>query len=203
MGRKRTPGLYKRGDCWHIDKKVFGERLCESTGTSDLEEAEKYLARCIETLRQKIVYGVRPKRTFRQAATKFLLENQHKRSIRNDARQLKLLDNYIGELPLVSVHIGTLRSFITARQQQGVKQRTINSALQVTRRILNLAASEWLDESGLTWLEHAPKIKLLSQDDARIAYPLDWEEQARLFRELPAHLERMALFAVNTGVSRA
>jgi integrase len=29
---------------------------------------------------------------------------------------------------------------------------------------------------------------------------LEWQEQARLFAELPAHLERMALFDVNTGL---
>ena len=61
MGRKRTPGLQKIGDIWHIDKNVNGRRLCESTGTSNLEEAEKYLARRLETIRQAEVYGVRPK----------------------------------------------------------------------------------------------------------------------------------------------
>ena len=30
-------------------------------------------------------------------------------------------------------------------------------------------------------------------------YPISWEEQARLFAELPDHLAKMALFAVNTG----
>ena len=59
-------------------------------------------------------------------------------------------------------------------------------------------ASEWLDEHGLIWLEAAPKIKLLRQDDARRPYPLSREEQARLFQELPPHLARMALFKVNT-----
>ncbi len=42
--------------------------------------------------------------------------------------------------------------------------RTINYGLQVTRRILNLAAGEWLDEHGLTWLATAPKIKLLPEE---------------------------------------
>jgi len=32
----------------------------------------------------------------------------------------------------------------------------------------------------------------------RKPYPLNWEEQERLFNMLPAHLRRMALFAVNT-----
>ena len=31
-------------------------------------------------------------------------------------------------------------------------------------------------------------------------YPITWNEQDRLFPRLPAHLQRMALFAVNTGL---
>jgi integrase len=199
MGRKRTPGLYKRKEFWHIDKQIFGSRICESTGTAELEEAERYLARRLEELRQASIYGVRPKRIFRQAATKFLLENQHKASIHDDAGHLKVLDKYIGDLPLEAVHIGSLQPFIAGRQQDGVKMRTINHGLQVVRRILNLAAGIWLDEYGLTWLQNAPKIKLLPEPDSRKPYPLNWEEQTRLFNELPLHLRHMALFAVNTG----
>ena len=44
MGRKRTPGLVKRQDIWHIDKQIRGSRLCESTCTSDLEEAKAFLS---------------------------------------------------------------------------------------------------------------------------------------------------------------
>jgi len=36
-------------------------------------------------------------------------------------------------------------------------------------------------------------------ESRRLPYPITWAEQDRLFRQLPAHLERMALFAVNTG----
>jgi integrase len=67
------------------------------------------------------------------------------------------------------------------------------------RRIVNLAASEWRDVQGMTWLEHAAKIKLLPVKDARPAYPLSREEQAAHFQELPDHLARMSLFKVNTG----
>ncbi len=56
-----------------------------------------------------------------------------------------------------------------------------------------------MDDNNLTWLSHAPKIKLLPVNDARKPYPLNWDEQERLFKELPIHLKRMALFAVNTG----
>lgn len=199
MGRKRTPGLQKRGEFWVIDKKVFGRRLCESTGTSDLEEAEKYLARRLEEIRQATVYGVRPKRSFMEAATKFLMENQHKRSLPDDAGRLRELVKYIGDMSLESIHVGALQPFIEGRRKDGVSTRTINHGLQVVRRILNLASSEWMDEYGLTWIINAPKIKLLPEHDLRKPYPLNWDEQHRLFNELPSHLEKMALFAVNTG----
>jgi integrase len=71
--------------------------------------------------------------------------------------------------------------------------------MEVVRRILNLAASEWLDESGMTWLEHAPKIRLLPRNDVRGPYPISWDEQIKLFNQLPLHLRDMCLFAVNTG----
>ena len=129
MGRKKTPGLQKRRGFWHIDKKVFGHRICESTGTNLLEEAEKYLAKRVEELRQVVVYGTRPKRKFREAAAKFLIENQHKKSIQSDAEQLEILDKYIGDLPIEAVHIGALQPFIADRTKDGRKNKTINFGL--------------------------------------------------------------------------
>ena len=86
MGRSKVPGLRKRGRIWHIDKQIRGYgSLCESTGSNDLEEAQRYLAKRCEEIRQASVYGIRPTRTFREAATKYLLEHQSKASIEMDA----------------------------------------------------------------------------------------------------------------------
>lgn len=199
MGRKRIPGLYLRGGVWHIDKLVRGRRVCESTGESDLKKAEEHLARRIEEARQASVFGVRPRRSFRAAATRYLRENQDKRSIGDEALHLRQLEKFIGDMDITSVHMGTLQPFIEARLKEGVKTKTVNLALGVVRHILNVAASEWIDEHGLTWLASAPKIKLLKTSDGRKPYPLSLDEQERLFAELPGHLHRMALFKVNTG----
>lgn len=121
------------------------------------------------------------------------------KSLRSDAGRLRVLVEYIGKVDLDSIHMGSLLTFIESRRKEGIKTRTINHGLQVVRRILNLAATEWIDEYGLTWLASAPKIKLLPEHDLRKPYPLSWEEQNKLFDELPEHLEKMALFAVNTG----
>ncbi len=120
-------------------------------------------------------------------------------SLERDASLLRLLDPFIGHLTLEAVHMGNLQAFIENRKGAGRKKRTINYALQVARRVLNLASGEWMDEHGLTWLFHAPKIKLFREDDKQEPYPLSWDEQLRLFGELPPYLAKIALFKVNTG----
>jgi integrase len=199
MGNSATSGLTNRGGIWHIDKQYRGIRICESTGTGSLAKAQEHLAKRMSDIREAHLHGVRASRTFRSAATKYLEDYAHKKSIGDDAMHLKMLDPFIGDLDLRQVHMGALQDFIAKRKADGVKTKTLNAALAVVRRILNLAASEWIDEKGMTWLETAPKIKLLPVKDARSPYPLTQAEQGVLFQELPDHLARMALFKVNTG----
>ncbi|HEV8329796.1 MAG TPA: hypothetical protein VGQ22_00095 [Steroidobacteraceae bacterium] len=141
------------------------------------------------------MFGIRPDRPFRVAATKFLEENRHKRSIGDDAMHLAMLDPFIGAVPLRLVHQGTLKRFIDKRRNDGVKTSTINQSLAIVRHLLNLA-TEWKDEQGVTWLEHAAKIRLLPVADQRKPYPLSREEQAVFFPELPDYYQRISLFKV-------
>ena len=68
MGRSKTRGLICRNGVWHIQKRIKGYgRLCESTGSRDYGEAERYLIFRINQVRDACVYGVRPARIFREA----------------------------------------------------------------------------------------------------------------------------------------
>ena len=203
MGRKRTPGLVERNGIWHIDKRISGRRVQRSTGTRRLEEAEAILAKVIDDARHARVYGTRPDRTFEEAATKYVLEHTHKASLRDDVHRLRNLMPFIGHDTLRQVHMGSLAPWIATRRRDGVAEGTINHGLQIVRRILNLAATEWIDEHGLTWLAVAPNIKLLPNRGKRQPYPLSWTEQEKLLAELPEHLRAMALFKVNTGLRDA
>ncbi|MBW2688921.1 MAG: tyrosine-type recombinase/integrase [Deltaproteobacteria bacterium] len=127
------------------------------------------------------------------------MENQHKRSLNDDVIRLSQLIPWIGQVTLDKIHRGTLEPWIAHRRKDGLATGTINHGLKLVRRIVNLAATEWVDEHGLTWIQAAPKIKLLPDRQKRQPYPISWDEQARLFKELPDHLTAMALFAVNTG----
>lgn len=217
---KSIPGLYLRNGIWTIDKEIDGKRVCKSTRTGNFEEAKKYLIHLQEQARLAKVYGVRPKRTFQEAATKYIQENQDKKSIVDDIWALDTLLPYIGHEYIDEIHMQmeSLKNYIKERQngkfaekvkkgiikltrcKEKVTNQTINAALKLIRHILNLAAEDWRDEYQLTWLANAPKIKELeTRTEIRKAIPLSWEEQDRLFAELSSELQRMALFAVNTG----
>ena len=117
----------------------------------------------MEETRQAQIYGVRPSHSFEQAAAKFVLENQHKRSHRRRREPAQRAHAVARVTPLHKIHRGTLQPWIDRKRRSGAAVGTINHGLQIVRRILNLAASEWVDEQGLTWLHAAPKIKLLPE----------------------------------------
>lgn len=103
---------------------------------------------------------------------------------------------HIGHLGLDRIHNDT--KYRLARRADGAAVGTINKELSCIRRILNLAARVWRHENGMSWLDAPPLIEM-EQRRSRKPYPLSWDEQDRLFRELPAHLQRIALCKVNTG----
>ena len=200
MAKRNTSGLIKRGKIWHIQKRIRGYgRLYESTGASDRAEAERYLAHRLGEIRNVLLYGERPRITFREAAAKFIDENAHLRSLSRYALSLDTLNPYIGDLRLEQVHDDTLAPFKKARLAAGIRAGTINRDIATARRVLNLAARKWRHQNGRTYLASAPLLDIV-RGEKRKPYPLSWDEQKRFLQELPAHLEQMALFDLNTGL---
>jgi hypothetical protein len=198
MGRKKQTGLVQRGDIWYINATVRGYgRVRESTGTRDYNEAQAYYQHRVRQIREAAIYGIRPRRTFREAAEHYV-KTCEKRSLGRDVQDLRIVLPYIGELYLDEVHQGRLLPFIEARRNAGRRAGTINRTLAVVRRILHLAARLWRDEHNLTWLAEAPLIQLV-KGAKRPGHPLTLEEQTRLLSALPRHLSEMALFCVHIG----
>ncbi|MBW5415076.1 tyrosine-type recombinase/integrase [Pseudomonas sp. MAG002Y] len=198
MRTKVITGLSQRNRIWHIDKKVDGIRLYESTRVSDRQEAERYLIHRLEQLRQQKVYRIRQVRLWEEAAAQFIKEFEDQPSIQLTVQYLKQLHPLHC---LNNIDDEALEPFIKHKLEvDGVSARTVNIALERVIRILNLCARKWQDEEKRPWLDAVPMIK--KQDEAKAArkpYPLSWEEQSILFAELPDHLRRMALYKVNTG----
>lgn len=195
----RTTGIQPTKDGGYKVDKVYRKKRIYQLGFKTVEEAESYLVRTLDQMRIEFVHGVRPPRTFDSAAANYLQTHQQKPSLESDIYHLKAVMPYIGQLPIDQIHNGTLKPFVDARKAEGRKNKTINHSLAIVRRILNLAARDWRDEKGMTWLITPPMITLLPLTDQRPPRPIMWDEQRRLLPHLADHLAAMALFILNTG----
>lgn len=197
--RTRTRGIQVASDgTRNLEKQYKGERIFARLGAVSQEQAEDELRARQREIDQRRATGTQ--RNFASAAERYLIEAQRKnlRSIASVAQHIELIVPWIGSLPLEAVHNGVLQDFIDERLED-VKPITVNKTLGYVRAILLKAARLWRDDAGEPWLRTAPLIEMLDATP-REPYPLTWAEQSRLFLELPPHLERMALFAVNTGL---
>ncbi|MCW8966034.1 MAG: tyrosine-type recombinase/integrase [Candidatus Pacearchaeota archaeon] len=175
-------------------------RIVESTGSSCLDEAERYLSKCISEIRSAAIYGVRPDYTFSEAAARYLKENMNNKSIGDDASRLKGLLPFIGDMPISNIHDGTMTAYIDDLRAKSRKSKTVNNGLEMVRRILRKAAGKWRDDlTGKTWIAGIPVIENVDWKDQRKPYPISWQEQKFLLPELANHLVEPVLFALNTG----
>lgn len=156
LKRYRADGMY----VCHIDKRVnrYG-RLCESTGSADREETERYLMHRVREPREIRIYGGRPQRTFREAIQKYLSENVAKKWINRDTAILNELNSFLGDTPLDRINSGSFDRYRKAREDLSV--RTRNQKVALARRVLRLATKVWcFPATNLTWLARMPEILL-------------------------------------------
>ena len=200
MGQN-TRGIYPdQNGLWQIDRSKWGTRF-RQRGFKSYDEAERWLIQALGELRETVVHGKRTTYTFDQAAAHYVSMHAEKASIETEIYMLQGVMPYIGKLGLHQVHDATLLPFKNGRLKEGRAHKTVNLALGVVRRILNLAATSWRDGDGNTWLEQAPKITMLPLvGHQREPMPITWGQQRNLMPKLPDHLARMSLFILNSGV---
>jgi integrase len=202
--RTRTPGiLCNRSGERTINKQYKGERIFARLGKVGQDDAETWLrTRQAEVdARRENELREGSEQLFAAAAQKYLIECRQRevRTLDVIAHHVNLLLPYIGSLPMRDVCNETLEGFKQARVAEGAKNATINRSLEVVRTVANRAARVWRS-NGRPWLAAAPLIEMLDEREHRRApYPITWSEQAKLMEHLPAHLQRMALFALNCG----
>lgn len=214
---KGITGLKQVKGIWHIDKIVDGRRLQKSTGTSDIEEAERFLVHVLEERRKQTVYGIRRDVIWREVATRYLIEHVDQSSNWLTATAMKWLDPFIGDMKIDHIDNEALQPFIQymktervitlesgkTRKLKPASNRTINLYIERVIHILHVCSRVYRHQDVPNrpfFLDKVPLIKKLNENETkRPAYPISWEEQAIFFAELPIHLQRMALFKVNTG----
>lgn len=206
MGRTRTSGITTDADGNKlINKQVNGKAIFVRLGRVSQEEAEAELARRIADARAQQQPGQGDEPTFAAAAKRHLEDAREAglRTLEIDAWHLTVLAPFIGALPLSQVCDETLADFKRHRREvDKVSATTVKRHLEVVRKILNRAHRKWrlAPDYQRPWLSVVPEITMPKLSDARQPRPLTWDEQAKLMPLLSAHLQRMVLFALNTGL---
>lgn len=191
----RETGIYKRvnSSYWWVSATLAnGKRVRQSSGTEDRAEAEAFLAKIkLESYRQ-VHFGVKPHRTWQEAVIRYLEVKATLRSYRDVKRICFHLHPYLGTLMLNQINGDVIWSVVQGELKKGNKAATVNRYLATIRNLLRTARDEW------QWLDHIPKIRLLSGEVERDRW-LTKEEADRLLSVCPPHLAAVVQFALSTG----
>jgi len=186
-------GLYKRGDVWWVHfVSPNGTRIRQSSGTDDEQRAQEFLDRLKVRHWEQERLGVKPDRSWQDAAVRWMKEASDKRSIGKDVEKLRWLDRFLGHLQLSQVTRDVIDA-IADRKARLTSRSTANRYLALIRSILRRARDDW------NWLDSIPKVRLFREPKGRVRF-LSPEEARRLLNELPVHLRDMAQFALATGL---
>ena len=212
MGRTRTRGITLESDGTRtVDKTWRRERVFARLGQVSQEDAENWLAGEIERRKTEQLRRGNNRPLFRECAGRYLIEVKDAPSFEVIAWHIETLLPYIGELYLDLVCDDALEDYkedrlvggiVAGKKKQPLKPAsatTVNRALEVVRTILNRAARAWRS-NGKPLLSMAPPLITMLAENRRKPYPISWEEQDVFFPMLASHLQRMALFGVNTGL---
>ena len=186
-------GLSRRGTVWWIDFTTpHGERVRQSSGTEDQLRAQEYLDRLKVKHWEQHRLGVKPDRSWQEAAVRWMKETSHKRSHGKDVAKLRYLDRYLGHKMMSHVTRDVIE-VIGERKAKESSPSNANRYLALIRSILRRAKDDW------EWMDRIPKVRLYREPKARIRF-LSPDEARRLLEELPEHLRDMAQLALMTGL---
>jgi len=189
--------LYKRKDSsiWWVRFTHKGNRIQQSSGTSERVKAEEYEAKLKSSLWEQERLGTKPVYKWNDAVVRYLGETQHKASQASDIYHLRWLDQYLNGVELQAIKRDLLDKISATKQAEGVANSTVNRMQEVVRAILRKACNEW------DWLDRVP-VRMLPEPIKRVRW-LTRSEADSLIAELPLHLADMVRFSLATGLRRS
>ncbi|MBA2654362.1 MAG: site-specific integrase [Gammaproteobacteria bacterium] len=185
--------LYKRDNVWWINICHEGKRIRKSTGTSNKTAAQRLHDHIKADAWRKDFLQEKADHIWLDAVIRWLNESQHKKSLDDDKAHLRWLDPFLRNKKMREITRGILDKITSVKLSEGVKPSTVNRMLEVVRAILRKAEREW------EWIDRAPIIRMLKEDNRRIRW-ITKEEAQKLIQNLPSHLADMAAFALSTGL---
>lgn len=189
--------LRKRGGTWWIDVVApNGERVRRTAGTGNKAQAQEYHDRLKAELWRLDKLEEKPRHTWNEAAVRWLKEQSHKASAKEDVAKLRWLDRYLRDKELTAINRALIDRISDAKLADGCSNGTVNRVLALLRAVLRRCVNDW------EWLDRMPKVRMLREPKRRVRF-LTHDEAQRLLDELPEHLADMAAFTLATGLRAA
>lgn len=185
--------IYQRENgVWYADIQHGSQRIRRSLRTSNKNAAQEAYDKIKHELWRKAYLNEKPKRTWDDAALRWIQETTHKADHKKDAAKLRDMTRLRG---MRLDEIGRDEA-LYAVEPFGSSGATKNRYLALIRAILRRAHRTW------DWLDRAPCITLLQENRKRIRW-LTQDEAQRLIAALPPHFGDMAMFSLATGLRQA
>jgi len=189
--------LYKRNDSphWWIKISHSGRTIQRSTGTEDRSQAQEYHDRLKTSLWEQQRLGIKPRRAWKEAVVRWLVETSDKATHQEDVNMLRWLDPLLGPLMLDEITLDVIDGIKAAKLKTAGKS-TVNRYLGLIRAILRRARDDW------EWIDKTPKVKMFKEPPGR-ERSITVEQAETLLGELPAHQRNVVLFALATGLRQS
>ncbi|MDO6415461.1 site-specific integrase [Sphingomonas sp. BIUV-7] len=170
-----------------------GTLLRRSTGTTDRTKAEEYHDKLKASLWDLARLKLKPKRTWDEAALRWLQEKAHKKSYRDDVSRIRWFTRHLRGKTLDQVSRDMIDG-IVSRQLSKSSARTKDLYVALIRAMFRKAQREW------EWIDQIPAFRTYSTDKSvRVRY-LTQDQAKVLLERLPAHQREVVLFALATGL---
>lgn len=177
---------------FHTRFSIGGKETRRSCRTTDRRKAEEYEHTLREQVWRQVQLGASPDRTYDELALEWL-DQSTKKSLATDAALMKWLNPRLTGMLVREINRAKIIELRKDKTKESSKS-TANRHMALLRAMLN-AGLEW------GWIEHAPKVpmyRIIKKEPRWITK----DEFARLYHELPSHLQALALVAVNTGLRK-
>lgn len=189
--------LFKRKNSqywWYRFTAPDGTTIRQSAQTADKRKAQELADKHKAQLWDQIKLGHKPQYLWEDAVVKWVSESQ-KKSLSDDVVMFRYLDKFFSGVLLSSITRDHVEKVIADKLGHATPGRA-NRVTALIRAVLRKAEREW------GWIDKAPSIRRLKEDNKRIRW-ITRQEAERLCRELPDHLEAMARFSLATGLREA
>src|SRR3954452_16636498 len=186
--------LYRRAGIYYVRlSSPDGSIIRRSARTQDRRKAQEYHDRLKAGLWDLAYLKKKPKRTWDEAALRWLKEKAHKKSHRDDVSRIRWFTGHLRGRTLDQIGRDSIDQLIS-RGLARRADRTKDLYVALIRAIFRKAMREW------EWIETMPAFKTYARGGkVRVRYLTHAQAEA-LLAGLPEHQREVVLFALATGL---